>query len=352
MSIKTSIEAIYNSLREVAFRSKLLLLHPKSRYSNILVAKLTQDEAVHCFYYALQPADKGLKSLIENLGDELSQQTTNLNFGKDFRNLLAKAGDSSENLDQLANQVVQILDNLSPKPYLLILDDFDLADKASEVQPFIELIAGILPAHAHMIIRSRHLPRLSWLELMAKKQANIFFDGQILDENFRDPDNKREGKIDLEAFALDNARVLYKGKPVDNWEGHLPKLLFFFVLNRGQVTRTEICQAFWPELPIDQAVNVFHVTKRRLHKALGLDILIHSDDHYQISPDVNVYYDVIAFVEGAAKARNSRNNTHELWQKALSLYHSPFLKNYNEPWVQASRDAFDTVFAEATEVVS
>ena len=53
------------------------------------------------------------------------------------------------------------------------------------------------------------------------------------------------------------------------------------------VTRADICQAFWPELPLDQAVNVFHVTKRRLHKALGFDVLVHEGGHYRVNPALN-----------------------------------------------------------------
>src|SRR4029077_14782627 len=80
--------------------------------------------------------------------------------------------------------------------------------------------------------------------------------------------NQTESNARVEIFGLGPGTVMLDSEPIDSWEGHLPRLLFFFALDRPVVTRSEICQAFWPELNTDQAVNVFHVTKRRLHKAL------------------------------------------------------------------------------------
>lgn len=351
MSIKTAVESIYRSLCQLALSHPLVLLHPIGRYNNILVAKLSQDESIHSFYYALQAPDKRLKSFLENIGTELSWQAEESDIEKKISQVLIATDGLPESLGETVKQFGQILNDLSNRPYLLILDDFDLADRASELQAFMDALAGVLPTHAHIIIRSRQVPRLSWLELIARNQAAIFLDGQSLDENFLNPAQKKQGEFDFEAFALYGGRVLYKGKVVDDWEGLLPKLLFFFVLNRGTVTRSEICQTFWPQLSSHQAVNVFHVTKRRLHKALGRDILMHNDEQYYIDTSLSVYYDVIAFLETIVKARNA-SKPNELWQKAIALHNQPFLEPYNEPWIQLSRDAFNAALAEAIEALS
>jgi len=182
--------------------------------------------------------------------------------------------------------------------------------------------------------------------MVAKKRAALLLDENIIDDNFYG--NRRDAAFDLEVFALGPGYVDLKGKRVESWEGHLPRLLFFFALDKPIVTRSEICNAFWPDLDIDQAVNVFHVTKRRLHKALGVDVLVHTESHYSISPDMNVYYDVLDFVETLVKGRNPNNpNPFDAWQHAAKLYRGPFLQGHNDSWIEERRVAFRTGYLEA-----
>jgi len=141
------------------------------------------------------------------------------------------------------------------------------------------------------------------------------------------------------------------GESVDSWEGHLPRLLFFFALDRPVVTRSEICQAFWPELSTDQAVNVFHVTKRRLHKAieaLGVDALIHEDGSYRVNPQLSIHYDVTDFVGALVEARIASPKTNvAAWQRVIDVYHRPFLQGHNEPWILQRRYEYQTGYLEA-----
>ena len=159
-----------------------------------------------------------------------------------------------------------------------------------------------LPSHCQMVINSRTLPRLPWVSLIAQKKAVILHDDMLVSSDFYDM--RTEGHPRLEVYALGPGYVLLNGEPIDTWEGHLPRLLFFFALDRPVVTRSEICQAFWPDLDNDQAVNVFHVTKRRLHKALDFDVLVHEGGYYRVNPEVSIYYDIMAFVGALVKGRS------------------------------------------------
>jgi two-component SAPR family response regulator len=137
-------------------------------------------------------------------------------------------------------------------------------------------------------------------------------------------------------------------KPIDTWEGHLPRLLFFFALDRPVITRSEICQAFWPELDTDQAVNVFHVTKRRLHKALDMDVLVHLDGYYRINPDLDIDYDVMRFTSQLMDGRDTNNaNRIAAWQKSIDLYRGPFLQGHNDRWILDRRADFQAGFLQA-----
>jgi two-component SAPR family response regulator len=98
-------------------------------------------------------------------------------------------------------------------------------------------------------------------------------------------------------------------------------------------------------------VNVFHVTKRRLHKALepvGMDILIHEGGYYRINPALTINYDVFDFVSALVTGRQSEGKDRiKAWQKALDLYSRPFLQGHTEVWISKRREEYLTGYLEA-----
>ena len=295
MKLNAAMNAAYEALLQQAKNIPVLLLHPNSRYRSILVAMLINDENVNSFYYALGSNDISLKTFIEILTHEMLNQHPT--FGRHI-NLLSPSifENLRENIDIVVNTFAQELSELSDDDFIFILDEYDRSDNADDIHGFIEKLADVLPENCHLVLNSRTLPRLPWVAMIAKNRAALLLDDHLVEEDFYD--NKRDSAYDLEVFALGPGVVDYQGERIKSWEGHLPRLLFFFALDKPVVTRAEICSAFWPNLKLDQAVNVFHVTKRRLHKALNLDVLVHQDSLYQINPDFNVYYDVLDFVRG------------------------------------------------------
>ncbi|MGJ3238929.1 MAG: BTAD domain-containing putative transcriptional regulator [Anaerolineae bacterium] len=346
MKFNASMDAAYQALIKQANKFPILLLHPKSRYRSILVAMLINDDDINAFYYALGPDDMTLKAFIEGLIQELVTQ--HATFGRHLNMLAPHIYDSlGDHIDVLVSQFTQELSELSDEPIIFILDEYDRSDYADDIHNFIEELANHLPENIHIVLNSRTLPRLPWVAMIAKKQAGLLLDDHLVEDNFYS--NERDDEpYDLEVFALGQGVVNYQGQRVESWEGHLPRLLFFFALDQPLVTRAEICRSFWPDLAIDQAVNVFHVTKRRLHKALGIDVLIHQDGHYQVNPELNVYYDVLDFVETLVRGRNPDNpDQFEAWQHAATLYQGSFLQGHQESWIQERRHAFRIGYLEA-----
>lgn len=345
MELNERINKAYTALIEEINRANILLLHPRSKYRSVLIAMLINDESKNTYYYALGADDINLKSFIQGLTHDLASQHPT--FGRHL-NMMPQS--VLDNMDKHAEVVLENfvaeLSELSDDQVLLVLDEYDRSDAADDIHRFIEHLADYLPENCRVIINSRTLPRLPWVSMVAKKQAALLLDEQLIEEDFYE--NKRDDAYDLEVFALGPSYVLHEGKEIRSWEGHLPRLLFFFALDKPLVTRSEICNAFWPKLEIDQAVNVFHVTKRRLHKALGFDVLVHNDSHYQINPDMHVFYDVLDFVETLMKGRNPNNpKPFESWQHAVKLYRGAFLQGHTDTWIEERRVAFRAGYIEA-----
>jgi DNA-binding SARP family transcriptional activator len=343
------IDQAYHTLQQQT--SQVILLHPQSRYRSLLLAKLINDPTIKTFYYALDPDDISVETFIESLSRNLASQHPP--FGR-YLNVLPNDIYQSyhANEELIVTTFARELEHLSNVPFLFLLDEFDRSDIATDINRFVECLANYLPAHCKLVINGRTLPRLPWVAMIAKRQATLLLDDAIVERDFYGTLGEGDA-YDLVTTTLGPGQVRVNDAHIEGWEGHLPRLLLFFALDRPIVTRYEICHAFWPDLDEDQAVNVFHVTKRRLHKALDKDVLVHNDTHYRVNPALNVYYDVLEFVEKLMEGRNAAtSNKIEAWKRVIELYNGPFLQGHNEKWIVERRNAYATGYVEALNHVA
>jgi len=341
MKLTSLIESSYQAFKERASGARVVLLHPQSRYRSVLVAQLLNDPATRAFYYAMGPDDVNVRSFLSGITHDLANQHPT--FG---RHLNQVRFESQNDPDALLDAFVADIRELSDEPFLLIFDEYDRTDSADDLQAFVERLITRMPPASQLVINTRTLPRLPWVSLIAQRKAIILLDDQVVSSDFYGM--KTDGPHQLEVFALGPGHVLLNGEPVETWEGHLPRLLFFFALDRPVVTRSEICQAFWPDLENDQAVNVFHVTKRRLHKALNFDVLVHENGYYRVNPDVAVHYDIMAFVGALVQGRAPETEDKAAkWQDAIDLYRGPFLQGHSDRWIVERRHDYQMGYLEA-----
>ncbi|NJL95427.1 MAG: hypothetical protein HC915_17740, partial [Anaerolineae bacterium] len=111
--------------------------------------------------------------------------------------------------------------------------------------------------------------------------------------NERDSNGSEMTLLEVRAFGA--GRVQLNGQAVVSWDGILPRSLFFFLVDKGLATRTEIFNTFWPNLSVREATNVFHVTKRKISEVLGIDLTVYMSGFYHISPKIHLSYDVALF---------------------------------------------------------
>ena len=346
MSLYEIIEQSYQAFLERMPDTRVILLHPESRYRTMLVARLVDSDELNTYYYALGPDDINLKAFITGITHDLADQFPT--FGRHINMLPHNVYENPlENFETILETFARDLDEISSDDFLLILDEYDRSDISDDVQRFIERLSAEMPPQCRIVLNGRTLPRLPWIAMISAGRAVMLTDGDVLRDHVYDIPDGSDGK--LEVFAFGPGFVLRDGEPIDTWEGHLPRLLFFFSMDRAVVTRSEICGAFWPELDTDQAVNVFHVTKRRLHKALDLDILVHGKGVYYISKDITVTYDIMDFVIELMRGRYSTDKAErmEAWQKAADLYRGPFLYGHSDPWIKERRAEFRAGYLEA-----
>lgn len=332
------VQAQFDHYRQ---RGGFLLLHPRSKYRSVLVANLLRDQPYPVFYYALGTDDVHLSALLRGITQILSAQHPL--FG---RHTQLHALGASNNLRELAAAFSNDLNELCAEPYVLILDEFDRCDAADDIQIFLEYLVDVLPSQCTVVFNSRTIPRISWISILAKNRAVMLDDETLVRENFYDSTPRNEPVLSVSAFGP--GFVLLDDDPIESWEGHLPRLLFFFSLDRPVITRSEICSAFWPDLAVDQAVNVFHVTKRRLHKALNMDVLVHEDGYYRMNGDIRMDYDIANFVSRLIDARESTGaEQFEHYSAAADLYQSPYLHGYSDHWIKMRRGDFSKGYLEA-----
>lgn len=342
MNLQGLLDSTYRAFQEQLSNARILLLHPRSRYRSVMVAKLINSSEYRTFYYAMGHDDINLPSFISGLTHDLANQHPT--FGRHTNTLTPE--DYANDITPLLDAFTRDLDEISDELFLLILDEYDRSDSADDIQYFVEKLVGWLPDNCRLILNSRTLPRLSWVSLISRGWAVLLEDDKMIRSNFYELE--RDGKDRLVVSALGPGSVLINGQVIDNWEGHLPRLLFFFALDKSIITRSEICRAFWPELDTDQAVNVFHVTKRRLHKAMESDSLVHDDGYYRVNPEMRVDYDIIEFVTALMQGRDETNPKRvESWQKVIELYKGPFLQGHSDTWIVERRADYQAGYLEA-----
>jgi DNA-binding SARP family transcriptional activator len=240
--------------------------------------------------------------------------------------------------DELTAQIQKALDvqsaRLSDVP-TLVLDEADRVSANHFVGMIRELLAQ-MPS-GRIVVFSRSLPPdlLDDGELRGKTHFIPAIESMMLwDYAQRD---SAQGAL-LEVRALGAGRVQVNGQPITAWDGILPRSLFFYLVDRGMVTRAEIFQTFWPNLNVKEATNVFHVTKRKISEVLGTDLTVYWSGFYHVSSRIQVSYDVSTFTQMAQdSAIADLEDSIKLLEDAIALYRGDFLTALDASWVTNRR---------------
>ncbi|GAB4574069.1 MAG: hypothetical protein Kow0077_18770 [Anaerolineae bacterium] len=330
MSYLRLLQAARQEFRTLSPQQNVIVLHPQFRYHNALVNALMEDGDRRIVYVTLPGPETTLESLWAQLQSLIDDA-----YGIDLDS------PSSFEPDTVAQHLVSHLNRLAP--LLLVWGAFDFAGDS------ITALVAALAEHAGneliSVVDSRVWPE-ALVRRVARHQIAVMpasTPDMLLDYLAHD-----ESRVLLEVRALGSGQVLINGREINQWDGALPRALFFYFVDRGMTTRDEVFSTFWPELSTREATNVFHVTKRKISEILGVDLTVYSSGFYRIAPNIDLYYDVVSFVESVQNAAVSEpDEAIVLLERALQLHEREFLAGVDQPWAKRRRAELLEIYVDA-----
>jgi two-component SAPR family response regulator len=228
---------------------------------------------------------------------------------------------------------------------VLLVEGFD-GPRTAHLQDMMQHIAGYLTPGHRVVLSGREMPiTLVESPLTKGRLALLPVDDKRMLVDYAHPDPTR---IFLEVRAFGQGQVWVNGRPMERWEGFLPRSLFFFFVDRAMTTRDDIFNTFWPNLSTREATNVFHVTKRKVSEILGTNLTVYGAGFYRIAPEIDLRYDVVNFQEAVqAAAIADDEEAQELYQIAIDLYREDFLSGMKGDWIQRRREEMASTYTEA-----
>jgi two-component SAPR family response regulator len=235
---------------------------------------------------------------------------------------------------------------------LLIIDDIERLHDP-DLERFLRALLSGLPAGVHVVLSSMLIDRQPWSDLLARRQAVVLRAQERLHE-LRFVRCERPAAR-LEVYALDEARIVLNGQPIERWEGVLPRLLFFYLIDHPLVMRDRVVADIWPALPLDEATDIFHVTKHKITDLLGRvtrdaqELTQYLHGYYMPGSRVIRMYDVHEFEDLIDRALHTTDQLEAelLLRRALDYYRTAFLSGLDAPWVQRRREELALRFGEA-----
>lgn len=327
MSNNISIDRQFSSLPD---STTIIILHPSAYASHRTLGQLLL-QSTNAAYAHLPAEDLSLEAALAAIKDAVETQ------------LQIKVDALGSNLTKSAEILAKALNRTNS--CVLLIEGFD-GERRTQLQTLIETLANTLKSGRRIVLSGRELPiDLIESDTLRGKLALLPVDNRRMLVDYAHPE---PGKSFLEVRAFGQGQVWVNGRLVDRWEGHLPRSLFFFFVDRAMTTRDDIFHTFWPNLSTREATNVFHVTKRKVSEILGTNLTIYGAGFYRIANEIDLYYDVVNFQEAVQSAAVvDDDEAQELYQVAIDLYREDFLSGMKGEWIARRRQEMAATYTEA-----
>ncbi len=302
----------------LATEKQLIVLHPSS-YAQHYIFEQFLLQNLNAIYVQLPP-DGTLADGMAHIASAMHTQTTQTIVFDD-------------EAKQAAQQLADALQTSNCS--LLYLDGFD-GNIALALTPVIALASPLLKNGKHIVLAGRRFPSDIYEYPEAIKYVGILQldHGHLAMDYLPAPD-----RVLMEVRAFGDGSVWVNGRLIEQWEGLLPRTLFFYFIDRAMITRNDIFNTFWPDLSAKEATNVFHVTKSKINEILDVPLMTHSSGYYRISPEIELRYDAVLFQEAIQYADIAEDEeAANLYRSAINFYRHEFLTSIRTDWATRRRD--------------
>ncbi|MBC8100950.1 MAG: hypothetical protein H7Y11_16030 [Armatimonadetes bacterium] len=339
----------FDAFRQRSMDKKIVLLYPWTNYRNLFLSHFLNNAKDGLLYYRIPTDETKLADWLDGMVKELDSVLGG--FGAHTKGLLP-SGTPTQLGEALAADLGAYR---TGEPITLYIDELDRVPFDEDFTKFIRAVVDTLPAKVQIAISSRVLNHQPWYDLVAGGDVVVM--GAEHRKNDVIFTLEEEARPQLEIYGLGRGYALINGEQITNWDGALPRNLFFFFIDRPLVTRDEIFEMFWPTLSVKEATNVFHVTKRKISERITMKI--NNDENYELtnyisgfympSDRVVRHYDVADFQEALEQALVATDERKEenLYLRAIDLYKSPFLQTINMRWVDDRREHLRSMYSQA-----
>lgn len=328
---------------------KVILLYPWTNYRTLFLTHLLQSVDQGLLYYRITAENPKLEDWLAEMVSELDSVLDG--FGSNLKQAIS-SGKPAQMGEALA---VDLAAYAQGKRIVLYIDEFDRAPLNGKFRDFIEAAVQNLKDNTQLAFSSRRLTYEPWYNMVARGDACV------LGTEYRKDDVmftiEEPARPQLEVYSLGRGYALVNGQMITNWDGALPRNLFFYFMDHPLVTRDEIFATFWPNLSVKEATNVFHVTKRKISERISLkvgdgksyELTQYSGGFYMPSEKIVRHYDVADFQDAIERAMVTTSDDQEknLLTAAIELYKAPFLQTVDMPWVEERRDQLRLLYAQA-----
>jgi len=337
-----------SSLRECTHDHKVVLIPPWTHYRTLFISRFLAN-ADEGLLYSQMPPGASIAGWMAALLGQIRAIIPE--FGA---RLAAVLSADSATPEEFGAALGADLNAIASQPLLLFIDDFDPQAWADAMPPFLETLVGALDDPVKIVLSTRMQSYHPFTKVVANGVAVIL--GIEWERNNLSFVVETQPKPQLEIYAFGKPRTLVNGQEIAQWEGMLPKLLFYYMADHPLVTRDEVFADFWPKVSTKDATDIFHVTKHKVTEVLSrplgdrtLDLTQYTQGFYIPSSLFVRHYDVAGFeaaVERAQAAESSAEREAHA-RTALNLYKGPFLEGLNVPWIIRRREELARLHGEA-----
>ncbi len=337
-----------DSFRQRSAGKKIVLIYPWVNYRNLFLSYFLASAREGLLYYRVNDEQVALSDWLTGLVEEL--QSVLGNFGSNLQQALQENKPAA-----MGEALAADLGAYSEEPLILFVDELDRVAMDANFNQFIRALVGALPDQVQIALSSRLLTYQPWYDMVARGDAIVLGTDQRKDDMMFTVE--ASPKPQLEVYAFGRGHALVNGQPITNWDGALPRNLFFFFMDHPLVTRDEIFETFSPGLSVKEATNVFHVTKRKITERISMkisdtgsyELTQYNSGFYMPGDKVVRHYDVGDFQEAVDKALLAGSEKEEvtLLSRAIDLYKAPFLQTIEMKWVVERRNTLRQMYAQA-----